>query len=558
SLYTVLHCNEEVVASRLLSLDSRIVLGGLISNMATKGYGHFPVKCPLYVLFLHRLLEIGARVIALLPEGERGDHKAVLRDVALKGFYGRQIVEKGGKFSYKETKVTTRDVPGIAVSERFSLLSVWAMSLALLAVEGVYEVQHWSLAECSVPIDAMHQLVQPVMQNVAEDDSDSGVALIDPYQSLCDSLTDVVKKVHQESPSSDRNSKFSHWDLFLKLLSVLGCYLSLHLQPGRRVLESLRVTDAGPTLSTVHQLLFPSSQKNRIQLFHKGTPVARVTLLQYISDDLDGRDRAYMEFLGDCLRGPLANYAPALEDLMYCARECLQPFVVIGALLHLPTPSEAIDEICRGHADRYLSADWNTFSGWILDEDLTEVTKTGMAETQSLPETGVMVLIPGLRIRQKVLRKTVIGLLGPIQSDSGEGILLRQQSGGMGRKGVGHSVLGSIVGPQTQANRVTGHYTSTHSGSSDHPMDKGSRQAPRLSRGSASERPKAGDRVDTMQRLRIGGKVRRGPDWCSYDQDGGHEGIGFLVARDPRLQAVAVHWPHSGERHSYFAGCCGK
>ncbi|GIQ79836.1 hypothetical protein KIPB_000536 [Kipferlia bialata] len=74
---------------------------------------------------------------------------------------------------------------------------------------------------------------------------------------------------------------------------------------------------------------------------------------------------------------------------------------------------------------------------------------------------------------------------------------------------------------------------------------------------SASDRPKAGDRVDAKQRVRIGAKVRRGPDWCSDDQDGGNGGIGILVSRDP-LHAVGVRWPHNGEKHSYFAGCVGK
>ncbi|GCA65093.1 hypothetical protein KIPB_016225 [Kipferlia bialata] len=91
---------------------------------------YFPTRNRRYGLILYRLLQLYDRVIELLPsEAERNREGEVMRGVRLKAWRGRVIGRSkvGGRFVRVGDPSNQFDHPSAAVSQRFLLLSTWAM-----------------------------------------------------------------------------------------------------------------------------------------------------------------------------------------------------------------------------------------------------------------------------------------------------------------------------------------------------------------------------------------------------------------------------------------------
>ncbi|GCA65083.1 hypothetical protein KIPB_016205 [Kipferlia bialata] len=91
---------------------------------------YFPTNDHRYGLILYRLLQLYDRVIELLPtEAERNREREVMKGVRLKAWRGRSIgwSKVGGRFVGIGDPSNQFDRPSAAVSQRFLLLSTWAM-----------------------------------------------------------------------------------------------------------------------------------------------------------------------------------------------------------------------------------------------------------------------------------------------------------------------------------------------------------------------------------------------------------------------------------------------
>ncbi|GIQ90758.1 hypothetical protein KIPB_013671, partial [Kipferlia bialata] len=123
------------------------------------------------------------------------------------------------------------------------------------------------------------------------------------YTALCRSVAETVSKSMSGSVDQALTPEQA-WDVYRRVMSVLGCFLSFNSKPTVDLVTSLSREGQEYRLSTVRQLLTRFTPKRSYDMFRYDKPPyhVRSTLLDLICDVLAERQGEYTEFLQSCIK----------------------------------------------------------------------------------------------------------------------------------------------------------------------------------------------------------------------------------------------------------------
>ncbi|GIQ90722.1 hypothetical protein KIPB_013620, partial [Kipferlia bialata] len=141
---------------------------------------------------------------------------------------------------------------------------------------------------------------QPTVSDAEPPDT---TALSRAYTALCGRMAETVSQ-SMSGPVDHALTPQQAWDMYRRVMTVLGCFLSFDLQPSADLATSLSIGGYDHrSLSTVRYLLMSVTPMRSCGMFGSDKPPyhVRSTLLDLICDGLAVRQGKYTKFLQSCI-----------------------------------------------------------------------------------------------------------------------------------------------------------------------------------------------------------------------------------------------------------------